>query len=253
MAAESSFTPFKEMTFTDHLEELRKLLISLIVLLFIGFILTYSFAEPLSNFLLKPLLSALKGQGQVVFLGVFDKVMVQLQLSFWSSVILTSPLWFWLLWRFIVPGLYPHEIKIIRPFLIVGFVLFALGIFFCYTVLFPFLLATLMDFGGSSVVASINYADYIVLSIQILVLFGLIFQIPNVMVILGFLELVTKQSLRKMRSIVYVGLTVVAGIVTPPDLISQLLLLVPLVLLFEIGIIAVALIVHPYLMKKYAL
>ena len=245
-------THFKEMTMIEHLEELRTMLIKVILILFVGFSIVYSFSDQLSSILLAPLKLAIGTKGQIVYLSVFDKVIVQLQLSFWSSIIITSPLWFLQLWQFIKPGLYVHEIKVIRPFMVTGFILFCLGVFFAYEVVFPFTLNVLVHFGTQDIAASISFKEYIILCIKALVLFGILFQIPNVMVILGFLEIVTKQSLSSIRRYAYVLFTVVAGIITPPDVISQIMLLFPLILLYEISILAVALIVHPYLYKKYA-
>jgi sec-independent protein translocase protein TatC len=245
-------THFKEMTMIEHLEEFRSMLIKVLVILFVGFALVYSYSDQLSNILLAPLKSAIGTKGQIVYLSVFDKVIVQLQLSFWSSIIITSPLWFIQLWNFIKPGLYFHEIKVIRPFMLTGFLLFCLGVTFAYKVVFPFTLDVLVHFGTQDIAASISFKDYILLCIKALVLFGILFQIPNVMVILGFLEIVTKQSLSSIRRYVYVVFTIVAGLVTPPDVISQVMLLLPLIVLYEVGILAVAFIVHPYLYKKYA-
>lgn len=245
-------THFKEMTLIEHLEELRVAIIKILIIIFLGFGIIYSFSDELSNLLLASLKETLHGNGQIVYLSVFDKVIVQLQLSFWATVIFTSPLWFWQLWKFISPALYQNEIKVIRPFVISGFILFCLGVIFAYSVVFPFILDVLVHYGTQDIVATISFADYILLTIKGLVIFGLLFQIPNIMVIMGFLELVTKQSLAAWRRYVYVGFTVLAGIITPPDVISQLVLLLPLILLYEVGILAVAIIVHPYLYKKYA-
>jgi len=243
---------FKEMSLVDHLDELRSSLIKIVVIIFVGFILSYNYSDRVTDILLVPLKEAMANNGQIIFLSVFDKVNVQMQLSFWSSIILTSPLWFWQIWNFIRPGLFENEIKVIRPFLIVGFFLFCGGVLFSYKIVFPFGIKLLLSFGTQEITANISFAEYIVLTIKVLVAFGVLFQIPNAMVILGFLEIVTKQSLAKMRRYIYLGLTVVSGIITPPDVFSQLILLVPLVLLYEIGILAVSFIVHPYLHKKYA-
>lgn len=243
---------FKEMTMIEHLDECRTMLVKVLIILFVGFAVVYGYSDQLSNLLLAPLKVAIGTKGQIVYLSIFDKVIVQLQLSFWSAIILTSPLWFWQLWKFIKPGLYVNEIKVIRPFMLVGFFLFCMGVTFAYMVVFPVMLNVLMQFGTQDISAAIDFKDYILICIKALVLFGLLFQVPNVMVILGFLEIVTKQSLAKVRSYAYVGFAILAGVVTPPDVVSQVMLLLPLILLYELGIAAVAFIVHPYLYKKYA-
>ena len=136
------------MSFTEHLEELRSTLIRVAVILVGTFIVTYLFGAPIAEFLLQPLRNALSERAgdlgelassdKIVYLGILDKVISQLQVAFWSSMILSSPLWFFELWRFIKPGLYEHELKAVKPFLFVGFLLFSLGILFGYYLVFPF-------------------------------------------------------------------------------------------------------------------
>jgi sec-independent protein translocase protein TatC len=241
------------MSLTEHLEELRKTVVRVIIILAVSFALSYSFGDILSEILLAPLRSALDvGGGKVVYLGLLDKVLSQLQVAFWTSVMISSPFWFFEVWRFIKPGLYEYEIKPIRPFVIVGFLLFALGILFGYFIVFPFTFQTLLNFGVSNVDATLSLKDYLVLSSKVLVLLGILFQLPNVLLILGFMGVVTKQSLRKMRNYVYVGLAAASAVLTPPDPMTMMALWVPMVLLYELGIWAVAIIVHPYLARRHS-
>jgi sec-independent protein translocase protein TatC len=216
----------------------------------------------ISEFLLLPLRNALAGRAEslgplantdkIVYLGILDKVISQVQVAFWSSMILSSPLWFFELWRFIKPGLYKSELRAVKPFLFVGFLLFLSGILFGYFLVFPFTFQTLLNFGVTEVEANIGLRDYLVLSSKILVLLGFLFQLPNVMLILGFMGIVTKQSLRKMRRYIYVAFAVGSACLTPPDILTMIGLWFPMVLLFEFGIWAVAFIVHPYLAKQHS-
>lgn len=243
----------KEMSLTEHLEELRRTVVRVIVILALSFALSYSFGDVLSEILLSPLRSALDvGGGKVVYLGLLDKVLSQLQVAFWTCVIISSPFWFFEVWRFIKPGLYAYEIKAVRPFILVGFLLFSLGVSFGYFIVFPFTFQTLLNFGVSNVEATLSLKDYLVLSSKVLVLLGILFQLPNVLLILGFMGVVTKQSLRKMRNYVYVGLAAASAVLTPPDPMTMMALWVPMVLLFELGIWAVAVIVHPYLARQHS-
>ena len=250
----------KEMSFTEHLDELRTTLIRMAVILVVTFVVTYVFGATISEFLLHPLREALSARAgafqivsdKIVYLGILDKVISQVQVAFWSSMILSSPLWFFELWRFIRPGLYSYEVKVVRPFILVGFILFILGVLFGYFLVFPFTFQTLLNFGVSEVQATIGLRDYLVLSSKVLVLLGFLFQLPNIMLILGFMGVVTKQSLRKMRRYIYVAFAVLSACLTPPDILTMMGLWLPMILLFEFGIWAVAFIVHPYLSRQHS-
>ncbi len=240
------------MGLIDHLEELRTALIKVFVIILVSFIVCYGLGDQIQEILLRPLRMALGSDGgKVVYLGLLDKVLSQFQVSFYSSVILSCPLWFYQVWKFISPGLYDHEKKAVRPFIVIGLFLFALGVAFGYFVVFPLTFETLLGFGVQNVEATIGLKDYLVLSSKVLVFLGLIFQLPNVMLILGFMGIVTKQSLSNMRRYVYVAFAIVSAMLTPPDVITMMGLWVPLVCLFEAGIWAVALIVHPYLARHH--
>jgi len=243
----------KEMSFTDHLNDLRKMVINTLIIITLGFGVTYSFGVEISEFLLLPLRSALLNEqaGQVVYTGLLDKVISELEIAFWASTILTSPLWFYQVWRFIGPALHEHEAKAVRPFLLVGFLLFIAGTLFAYFIAFPLAFKVFLTSGVTNVTAMIELKDYLSMSIKVLVFLGFMFQVPNILVILGFMGIVTKYSLRSMRRYIYVVLSVIAAVFTPPDVVSMMLVWVPLIILFELGILAVSFIVHPYLAKKH--
>ncbi len=242
------------MSFTEHLSELRTTVIRVLVIWGFGFGICYTFGDKIADFLLSPLRNALGGEGEIVFLEIFDKVLAKFQLGFWAGIILTSPIWFFELWRFIKPALYEKELKVVRPFMLVGFILFICGVLFGYYIAFPFAFDLILNFNVSSVAeirASINLRAYLVMFSKILLFLGLIFQLPNLLLILGFMGIVTKQSLGKIRPYVYVGFAVISAMLTPPDPTTLILLWVPLVSLYELGILGVSLIVHPYLRRKH--
>jgi sec-independent protein translocase protein TatC len=242
----------KEMPLTEHLTELRRICVRILVIVTVSFGFCYSQGDKIAEFLLHPLRLALEktGKGEVVFLEVLDKVLSQLQVSFWSAIILSSPFWFREVWSFIRPGLYDFEAKVIRPFIFLGFFLFCLGVAFGYYIVFPLTFEVLLGFGVSDVAGQLSLKGYLVLCVKVLVALGIIFQLPNVILILGFMGLVTKQFLRKYRGHVYVAFSIIAGILTPPDPLTLFMLWIPLILLYEFGIIAVAIIVHPWLARQ---
>ena len=241
------------MSFWEHLEDLRKTIIKIVIILFVTFIGTSVYVDQITEWLLKPLRASLHNTkaGVIVYHSIFEKVWVQVDVSIWWAIMISSPFWFYQLWKFIKPGLHPHEIKAVKPFMILGWVLFLTGMAFGYYIAFPYGLKLLSMLGVSDVQANINLRDYITTTSQILLFLGLIFQFPNVLLILGFMGLVTKQLLRKFRRYVYVGLLLVAAFFAPPDAISMLSLWIPLLILYEIGVLAVAWIVHPYLYRVH--
>ena len=241
------------MELTEHLTELRIRLIRIIAIVATAFTACYALGDAISEILLTPLRGVLMSgiSGEIIHLGVLDKVISQIQIAFWTSLIVSSPLWFYQIWKFIKPGLHQHEIKVIRPFILAGFLLFCAGVAFGHFLVFPWALDILLKFGVTDVKATISLKEYLILAGKVLVFLGLMFQLPNGLLILGFMGLVTKQSLKKMRCYVYVALAMLSAIMTPPDPMTMLGLWLPLVALFEIGILAVALIVHPHLKRRH--
>jgi sec-independent protein translocase protein TatC len=240
----------KEMSLTEHLTELRKRIIRIVLILILAFFGCYGIADQLADVLLLPLREALGSEGKIVFLGLLDKVLVQFQLAFWSSVIFSSPIWFHQLWLFLKPGLHEHEVKAIRPFILLGFSLFVSGIAFGYFVVFPFTFETILGFGVQNIEATMSLRDYLVLASKVLVFLGFLFQLPNVLLILGFMGIVNKQMLSDARRYVAAGFAVLSAVMTPPDIITMMALWIPLMALYEIGLWLVALIVDPFKKKK---
>lgn len=242
----------KEMSLTDHLNELRHRLIRVAVLLILAFAVCYSQGEKIQNLLLSPLREALGETGKIVFIGLLDKVLTQFQLAFWASIIFSSPLWFREIWLFIRPGLYDKEAKIIMPFIFLGFILFWLGISFGYFIVFPYTFETILGFGVQNIDATLNLKDYIVLASKALVFLGVLFQLPNIMLILGFMGIVNKENLKPAHRYVIAGFAVLSALLTPPDVITMMALWIPMVALYGVGILGVNFLVEPFRKKKEA-
>lgn len=240
------------MPLVEHLEELRGTVVRIALILLAAFAACYALGDRITGLLLKPLLAALEdgGGGRVVHLGVLDKVLARLQVAFWSSIVVSCPLWFHQVWLFVRPGLHEHEARAVRPFLVLGLLLFCAGVAFGYFLVFPLAFRVLLDFGAADVEAAIGLRDHIVLSSKALVFLGLAFQFPNVLLVLGFMGLVTRDGLRARRRYVHFGLALLSAALTPPDPYTMLGLWAPLALLFEAGVLAVALVVHPWRRRR---
>ncbi len=241
----------KEMSLVEHLEELRTRLIRMVIIVAVAFAACYSQGAVIADFLLKPLREVLGSSGKVIFTGLLDKVLAEFQIAFWSSLVLASPLLFREAWLFIRPGLHDHEARAVKPFVVVGFLLFACGVAFGYYVLFPFTFSTLLGMGVQDVEAMLDVKEYLLLASKVLVFLGFLFQLPNVLLILGFMEVATGPSLQAWRRYLYVAFAVFAALITPADVISMMAIWIPMVALYELGVVAVYLIVHPYLRRKH--
>lgn len=238
----------KELSFWEHLEELRKMVMRIVWVMVIAFTLTCIYVDDITELLLIPLRKALHDNhaGVIVYHSIFEKAWVQVDVSIMWAIIFSSPFWFYEIWKFIRPGLYDHEVRAVKPFLILGWFLFLGGMATGYAVL-PYAIMFLAKLGVSGVTANINLRDYVTNVSYILLFLGVIFQFPNILMIMGFMGIVTKQTLNKFRRYVYVGLSIFAAIFSPPDVISMLSVWIPLCVLYEIGVLAVTLVVHPYL------
>ncbi|MBL6990455.1 MAG: twin-arginine translocase subunit TatC [Bacteriovoracaceae bacterium] len=245
----------QEKSVLEHLEELRTTIIYISVIILASFMVTFHFGSFCSELLLAPLRDvfssdALLTDGKIIYLGILDKILSQFQVSLWVSIIISSPLWFYQVWRFIRPGLYPQEVKVIAPFIFFSFILFCLGVGFAYFIVLPLLIKVLGHFGVSGVQATIGLKEYLILASKILVLAGFVFQVPNILLVIGLMGVVKEEQLRQKRRYVYVVLAILSAMITPPDVLTMLILWGPLILLYEVGLLLFIIIVRPYLKRS---
>ncbi|MBE3570039.1 MAG: twin-arginine translocase subunit TatC [Bacillales bacterium] len=224
----------KDMTVLEHIMELRKRLIIVIVFFVIAVIVGLFTAEPIIKFLQHADLA--KGLTMNAF-RITDPMKVYFQMSFVIACILTSPILLYQLWAFISPGLYEKERKVTLSYIPATVLLFLLGIAFSYFVLFPFVLRFMTNLSeklGIHQVIGIN--EYFHFLFQLTIPFGLLFELPIVVMFLTRLGIVTPKFLAKIRRYAYFVLLVIAGIITPPDVLSQLIVTIPLCFLYEVSI-----------------
>lgn len=225
-------------TLIDHLRELRKRLLNSVVILFSSMILCYVFSNELFDIVRAPILPFLHEQG-LVFTSPLDKFIAHLKIAFACGVILSCPLWLFQIWQFIAPGLYKNERRYALSFLLFGSLLFVAGVLFAYFITLPLGLEFLMNFGGTTDKPMITIDHYLGFFTQICLMFGLAFELPLVIIILGVIGIVSSDFLRSKRRYAIFGLSVFSALLTPPDVLSMSLMLVPMLVLYEVSILVV--------------
>ena len=225
----------------DHLVELRRRLLWSFAAFVAAFVVCFHFAEPIFGFLVQPLLNA--GQDRVIYTALFEAFFVQVKVAFFAALMISFPIIANQLWRFVAPGLYAKEKKALRPFLLLTPFLFLGGAALAYYVAMPvamrFLLSYQGDIGGvtqDALPAVGNYLDFVT---RFIFGFGLAFLLPVLLMLLERAGLVTRDQLKNGRRYAIVVAFVLAAVLTPPDIISQFMLAIPLVLLYEASLFAI--------------
>lgn len=232
-----------------HLVELRRRLgISVLALLFF-FILAFVFYEPILTWVTQPLTDALPEGGKTTTHQVGGVFFIALKVSFFASIIFALPIILWQIWLFIAPGLYANEKKLVLPFVLGGTLMFLTGTLFAYYIVTPFGFDFLLSFGSFKFTQYINIEDYVGFFTKILFGFGIAFELPIFTLFLAIMGLVTDKSLKDFFKYAVVIIFVVAALLTPPDVMTQLLMAGPLVVLYGFSII-IAKLVNPHVEEE---
>lgn len=229
--------PAHEMTFTEHLNELRVRLMRCLVAVFVGFLACYGFAERLFLILMDPLIVQLQPTGgSLIYTGLPEAFFTHVKVAILAGLFLASPYIFYQIWMFIAPGLYEGERKYMIPIALCSAACFVTGALFGYYVVFPFGFQFFLGYATDFIQPMPSVKEYFSFSTSMLFAFGLIFELPLFMLFLSALGIVTHKTLRKYRKFAILGNFVVAAILTPPDVVSQSLMAGPMCLLYEVGI-----------------
>ncbi|WP_424136430.1 twin-arginine translocase subunit TatC [Roseomonas chloroacetimidivorans] len=236
------------MPLIDHLLELRTRLLWSIGAFGIAFAVCYYFSTQIYGFLARPLADILMEQGggerRMIFTALYEAFFTYLKVAFFGAVFFSFPIWATQLWLFIAPGLYRSEKKVITPFLIASPVLFVLGAALAYYFIFPLAWKFFISFetptggGGLPVQLEAKVSEYLSLVMHMILAFGVAFQMPVLLTLLARVGIVSVEQLRRGRRYAIVGMFVAAAVLTPPDVISQVGLAVPLLALYELSILA---------------
>lgn len=229
--------PPHEMTFTEHLNELRVRLVRCLIAVFIGFLACYGFAEQLFMLLMQPLIVLLEPSGgSLIYTGLPEAFFTHLKVAALAGLFVASPYVFYQIWMFIAPGLYEGERKYMIPIALCSALCFVTGALFGYFIVFPFGFQFFLGYASEVIQPMPSVKEYFSFSTSMLFAFGLIFELPLFMFFLSILGVVNYKSLRKYRKFAILGSFVVSAILTPPDVVSQSLMAGPMCLLYEVGI-----------------
>ncbi len=227
-------------TFISHLIELRTRLVrasAVVLAVFVMIFAVWPGAAAIYDFMAQPMLHALPEGSKMIATGVITPFMVPVKLSMMVALVISLPWVLYQAWAFVAPGLYSHEKRLVAPLIMSSSLLFLLGVAFCYFFVFGTVFKFINDFAPSSITVSPDIGNYLDFVLMMCLAFGLTFEVPVVVIVLVLMGVVSVEKLKAIRPYVIVGAFVVAAIVTPPDVMSQLFLAIPLCLLYEVGIL----------------
>jgi sec-independent protein translocase protein TatC len=228
----------KKLPLTSHLQELRKRLILSFIAIGVGFCLCYAFADKIFNILAAPLMDILKIKGgSLIFISVAEAFFTYMKVAFIAGIIVTSPFILYQIWAFVAPGLYQKEKRYVVPFVLGGSLFFALGVLFGYYVAIPVGFKFLLGYATDFIKPMPSMKEYLSFSIKFLLAFGLVFEFPVVLVLLSKIGIIDAKILARQRKYAILLIFVFAAVMTPPDFISQVLMALPLIGLYELSIL----------------
>lgn len=227
-----------EDTFISHLVELRDRLLRALIAFALVLLVLIPFASELYDLLATPMMSALPEGAKMIATGVITPFLVPIKVAMMVAFVITLPYTLFQAWSFIAPGLYNHEKRLVLPLVVASTLLFVIGIAFCYFFVFNTVFHFINQIAPKSISVAPDIENYLNFVLTMFLAFGLTFETPIVVVMLTRMGLVTIEQLREARPYFIVIAFVIAAVVTPPDVVSQLLLAVPMCLLFEVGLIA---------------
>lgn len=224
-------------SFIAHLIELRIRLLHSLLALLVTFVCLFPWAADLYALLARPLLAKLPKGGQMIATDVTTPFFVPLKVALMASFLIALPYILYQLWRFVAPGLYEHEKRLVWPLILSSTVLFFCGMAFAYFAVFPVVFGFITASAPQGVAVMTDIDKYLSFALNMFVAFGIAFQVPIAVVVLVRMGVVTTAKLKEIRPYVIVGAFVVGAIFTPPDIVSQFMLAMPLWLLYEAGIV----------------
>ena len=227
----------EKIPFTSHLEELRKRLITVAIAIGIGFVAAFGFKEHLFKILVRPLVNVMKEGETLIYTGLPEAFFTYLKVAFLTGLMVASPIILYQFWMFVAPGLYKNERRMMVPVVVLSSFFFVGGALFGYFVVFPFGFKFFMGFATETIRPLPSMKEYFGFSAKLLLAFGLVFELPLVLTFMAKLGIVSVEFLKKNRKYAILLFFTGAAILTPPDVITQVLMALPLMALYEVSII----------------
>lgn len=226
-----------KLPFTGHLDELRKRLINCFIAIGIGFVASYAFKDKLFSILVHPLVSVMEAGDTLIFTGLPEAFFTYLKVALLSGIMLAAPVIIYQFWMFVAPGLYKKERRMLIPIVFLSSVFFIGGSLFGYFVVFPWGFKFFLGFATETIRPLPSMKEYLSFSAKLLLAFGLVFELPLVLTFLARIGIVSVDFLKKNRKYALLIFFAGAAILTPPDVVTQIMMALPLMLLYEISII----------------
>lgn len=234
----------EKIPFTSHLEELRKRLIACFIAIGVGFVLAFSVKEWLFHLLTSPLIAVMQPGEKLIFTNLPEAFFVYLKVSFLSGILLAIPVIIYQFWMFVAPGLYSEERRYLAPIMVMSIFFFIGGGLFGYYVVFPIGFQFFLSFATDTIRPLLSMREFLSFASLFLLAFGLIFELPLVLVFLVKLGIISIDFLTKNRKYAILVIFIIAAALTPPDVVSQTLMAIPMMVLYEIGILGARLFVR---------
>ena len=234
----SATSDLDKQPFTAHLEELRSRLIKCVIAVGVGFVISYFFKEKIFHVLTLPLINALQSGDHLIYTNLPEAFFTFLKAAFICALMLASPVILYQFWMFTAPGLYDKEKRLLIPILMLSVLFFVGGALFGYFVVFPFGFKFFLSFASDTIRPMPSIKEYLSFASKLLLAFGLVFELPLVITFLARLGIVSVAVLKKFRKYTILAIFVAAAILTPPDLVTQIFMALPMILLYELSIIS---------------
>jgi sec-independent protein translocase protein TatC len=226
----------EKLPITAHLEELRWRLIKCLVAVGIGFGVCYAFIKPIFNFFISPLVKVMPPGSRLIYTALPEAFVTYLKVAFFAGIILAMPVIFYQLWKFVMPGLYERERRYVIPFVLVATLFFLMGVSFAFFVVFPFGFRFFLGYATEGISAFPTLKEYLSFATTFLLAFGIIFEMPVIIFFLAKIGIVNHTVLKKQRKYAVLINAIVSAVLTPPDVVSMMFMMVPLLALYEISV-----------------